>query len=265
MNKRVRVLVRFVAVTIGVYLAVCGLVALAYKPFLYPAPHRAPITPSGSKTIEAGTAKALRFGPDDAQTTTIVFFHGNGELADDGASFANAFVAQGWAVYLAEYPGYGMCSGAGGPSEKRIYEDAEAIIRATNVVNAQLVLMGFSLGTGVATEMAARGHGRALVLLAPYTSIPAVAQRHSPIFPMGLLMRDRFDTLSKAPSISVPVFVAHGSEDEVVPFDMGETVAHAFPKGRFNAVSGATHMTLFQRDERLLAKIVDFVITTAPL
>jgi pimeloyl-ACP methyl ester carboxylesterase len=78
-------------------------------------------------------------------------------------------------------------------------------------------------------------------------------------------MRDRFDTLSKAPSVSLPVFVAHGDGDEVVPFDMGETVAHAFPKGRFNAISGASHMTLFERDEHLLSKIVDFIITTTPL
>jgi pimeloyl-ACP methyl ester carboxylesterase len=256
--------VRFVAVTIGVYIAACVFVALAYRPFLFPRPSRAPITPAGSKVVEGGTAKALRFGPDDA-TTTIVFFHGNGELADDGEWLARQFVAQGFAVYLAEYPGYGMSAGAGGPSEKRIYEDAEAIVRATNATNAQIVLMGMSLGTGVATEMAARGHGRALVLLAPYTSIPAVAQSHVRHFPMGLLMRDRFDTLSKAPSISMPVFVAHGDKDEVIPFEMGETVAHTFPKGRFNAVSGATHMTLFQYDDHLMSKIVDFIITTTPL
>src|SRR5581483_2807034 len=121
MSPRVRKVIRFIAVTIGVYIAACGFVALAYKPFLYPAPNRAPVTPPGAKVIEAGTAKALRFGPDDA-TTTIVYFHGNGELADDGAWLAEQFVAQGWAVYLAEYPGYGMSSGAGGPSEKRIYE-----------------------------------------------------------------------------------------------------------------------------------------------
>ena len=260
--------IRFVAVTLGVYALACVVVALAYQPFLFPAPHRAPTMPTGAKSIEAGPkeheARALRFGPEDAPTT-IVFFHGNGELADDGTSLARSFVAQGWAVYLAEYPGYGMSSGAGGPSERRIYDDAETLVRATNATNAQIVLMGFSLGTGVATEMAARGHGRALVLLAPYTSIPAVAQRHVPLFPMGLLMRDRFDTLAKAPSIKLPVLVAHGDRDEVVPFDMGETVAHAFPRGRFEAVSGATHMTLFERDDHVLAKIVDFVITTTPI
>ena len=256
--------IRFVAVTIGVYALACVVVALAYRPFLYPAPHHAPGVASGSTEVNAAPARALRFGPDDAETA-IVFFHGNGELANDSDGLARALAEHGWAVYLAEYPGYGISSGAGGPSERAIYEHAEAVVRSVRARNDHLILMGFSLGTGVATEMAARGHGRALVLLAPYTSIPAVAQRHAPLFPMGLLMRDRFDTLAKAPSISLPVFVAHGDHDEVVPFDMGETVAHAFPKGRFDAVSGATHMTLFDRDDHLLAKIVDFVITTTPL
>ena len=261
-GKRV---VRFVAVTLGVYVLACVFVTLAYRPFLYPAPHRsARTTPAGAKKIDAGSASALRIGPDDA-TTAIVFFHGNGELADDGAAFAQSLASHGWSVYLAEYPGYGMSSGAGGPSERAIYDAAEAIVRAVDVPNDHLILMGFSLGTGVATEMAARGHGRALVLLAPYTSIPAVAQRHVPLFPMGLLMRDRFDTLAKAPSIALPAFVAHGDRDEVVPFDMGETVAHAFPRGRFEAVSGATHMTLFEKDERLLGKIVEFVIESTPI
>jgi pimeloyl-ACP methyl ester carboxylesterase len=261
MKKRV---LRFVAVTIGVYVFACGVVALAYKPFLFPAPHRAPVMPAGATKIEAGTATALRFGPDDAETA-IVFFHGNGELADDGADLARSLASHGWAVYLAEYRGYGMSAGAGGPSERAIYDDAEAIVSSLRVKNDHLVLMGFSLGTGVATEMAARGHGRALVLLAPYTTIPAVAQRHAPIFPMGLLMRDRFDTLSKAPQIALPAFVAHGDRDEVVPFDMGETVAHAFPHGRFVTVPGATHMTMFERDDKLVAKIVDFVIEVTPI
>jgi hypothetical protein len=266
MKKRA---VRFLLATVAVYALVCGIVALAYKPFLFPAPHRAPSTPPDAKKIEAPasdgvTANALRFGPADADMA-IVFFHGNGELADDGTQLARSLSSHGWAVILAEYRGYGMSSGAGGPSERGIYADAEAIVSSANVRNDHLVLMGFSLGTGVATEMAARGHGRALVLLAPYTTIPAVAQHHSPLFPMSLLMRDKFDTISKAPKITLPVLVAHGDRDEVVPFDMGETVAHAFPHGRFEAVPGATHMTMFERDEKLLEKIVDFVIDVTPI
>ncbi len=158
-----------------------------------------------------------------------------------------------------------MSAAEGSPNERGIYADAEAIVSSVKARNDHVVLMGFSLGTGVATEMAARGHGGALVLLAPYTSIPAVAQRHVPLFPMNALMRDKFDTLSKAPAISLPVFVAHGDRDEVVPFDMGETVAHGFPRGQFVAVSGATHMTLFERDDHLMDEIVDFVIASLPI
>jgi hypothetical protein len=143
-----------------------------------------------------------------------------------------------------------------------LYADAEAIVAEAG--GDRPVLMGFSLGTGVATEMAARGHGRALILLAPYTSIPEVGQRDVPFFPMKLLMRDKFDTRAKAPSIALPAFVAHGDADQVVPFDMGESVAHAFPRGRFVTVSGAHHTDMFARDDHLMQKIIDFVIDVAP-
>jgi uncharacterized protein len=269
MNALAKKALRFVGVTALVYALACGTVALANRTFLFPAPHRAPTMAANATRVEAPTsdavhAHALRFGPADA-TTSIVFFHGNGELADDGADLARALAAHDWEVVLAEYRGYGMSAAEGSPSERGLYADAEAIVSSVKARNDHLVLMGFSLGTGVATEMAARGHGRALVLLAPYTSIPAVAQRHVPIFPMGALMRDKFDTLSKAPAISLPVFVAHGDHDEIVPFDMGETVAHAFPRGQFVAVSGATHMTLFERDDHLMDEIVDFVIASLPI
>ena len=271
MNRVARSALRVSAGAILIYAIACAIVAAAYRPFLFPVPGRAdPPLPADAKKIEAhaqngATARALRFGPAPSDAPlTIVFFHGNGELAEDSEGLARDLASHGWCVELAEYRGYGLSRGAGAPSERGIYEDAEAIVEDTGAPNDRLVLMGFSLGTGVAVEMAARGHGRALVLLAPYTSIPAVATRWIQIFPMGLLMRDRFDSLAKAPRIDLPVLVAHGDRDEVVPFDMGETLAHAFPHGKFVTVSGARHMTLFQSDDHLMQKIVDFLIDVTP-
>jgi len=269
MNRFAKRALRFLIVTALVYAIGCGVVAFAYRAFLYPAPHGPPpaiadATLIETKTNDGVTARALRIGPADA-TTAIVFFHGNGEIAESGEALARQLASHGYQVVLAEYRGYGISRAEGSPNERGLYADAEAICAAVNVPNDHLVLMGFSLGTGVATEMAARGHGRALVLLAPYTSIPEVAQRDVPFFPMNALMRDKLDSLSKAPSIDIPAFVAHGDRDEVVPFDMGETVAHAFPHNHFVAVSGATHMTLFQRDDHLVDQIVDFVIGAIPI
>jgi pimeloyl-ACP methyl ester carboxylesterase len=269
MRRWARIGTRVAGAAAALYALACGGVSVMYRPFLFPAPSRAPETPASSKVIEVKaadgvTAKALSFGPRDAETA-IVFFHGNGELAEDNADLARTLAARGYEVLLAEYRGYGISKSAGAPNERGLYADAEALLAEVHAKNDHIVLMGFSLGTGIAVEMAARGHGRALILLAPYTSIPAVASAHVPIFPMSVLMRDKFDSLAKAPSIKAPALVVHGDRDEVVPFEMGETVAHALPNGRFKAVSGGHHTDLFVRDERLMGAIVEFLIDVLPL
>ena len=110
------------------------------------------------------------------------------------------------------------------------------------------MLFGESLGTGVAAEMAARGRGAALVLVTPYTSIPDIGEHLTsrfPILPVRLLMREQFATLEKAPRIAVPALVLHGTDDEVVPFAMGQRVAAALPRGRLVSVPGGHHNDLF--------------------
>ncbi len=272
MKRWVRVVLRVGVVVGGLYALACVVAALAYRPFLFPAPSR-PSTISGrddsretleAKTSDGQTAWALCFGPKDA-ALTVVFFHGNGELATDNVGLARELASHGHAVALAEYRGYGNARAAGPPTEAGLYADAEAIIKALAVPRDRLVLMGFSLGTGVATEMAARGYGHALVLLAPYTSIPDVAAHHVPVLPMRLLMRDKFDSKSKAASITMPVLVAHGDVDEVVPFDMGETLAHTFPHGVFAPVPGGHHTDMFAVDAHLMQRVVDFLIEVTPL
>jgi uncharacterized protein len=102
-----------------------------------------------------------------------------------------------------------------------------------------------SLGTGVAAEMARRGRGQVLVLVAPYTSIVDVALHYVPILPAGLLMADRFDTLDKASSIHARTLVLHGTRDEVVPFGMGRRVAGAIAGATFVPIEGGHHNDLF--------------------
>jgi fermentation-respiration switch protein FrsA (DUF1100 family) len=76
--------------------------------------------------------------------------------------------------------------------------------------------------------MASEGLGAALILQSPYTAIADVAARRFPIFPVHWLMRNRFDTLSLASKIAIPVLIMSGTADRTVPFDMGETLAARF-------------------------------------
>ena len=85
----------------------------------------------------------------------------------------------------------------------------------------------------MATIVAAEGLCRALVLIAPYTSIAAVAALRLPFFPARQLVWDRFDNAARAPTIHIPTLVTHGHADRVIPFEMGEELARRFPNATF--------------------------------
>jgi len=116
------------------------------------------------------------------------------------------------------------------------------------------------LGTGVAVEMAARGRGTSLVLLTPYTSITDAAARFAFGLPVGLLMSERFDSLSKAARVALPTLVVHGTRDAVVPYAMGVKLAKALPNARLITVEGCGHNDLFLGERwPLFDEVTNFV------
>lgn len=258
-----RRMLRLVFVIAGIYAAVVAASAVFYRRGLYPAPRDAgPTPPPGAElrslVADDGTSVvAVHFrAPPGART--LVHFHGNGETLRGLVTFGQELHRRGLGVMLVEYRGYG--SSPGSPTEEGLYLDAKAALDALEKEGSpadRIVLSGTSLGTGVAAEMASRGRGAALVLITPYTSIPAVAQWHVKVLPMSLVMRDRFDTLSKVAKIKVPALVIHGDDDEIVPYEMGRELALRLPSAELVTVPGGRHNDLFSRDgSRLLSAIV---------
>ena len=188
----------------------------------------------------------------------VVNFHNNRDTIADVLSFGRMLQAQGLGVLLLEYRGYGVSAGSE-PSEQGLYLDADAVLDALarrGIGPDRIVLLGTSLGTGVAAEMARRRRGRALVLVAPYTSIPALVANVAPLVPARLLVADSFDTLAKTPDIHLSTLILHGDADAVVPLWMGQTIARAIAGARFVRVQGGHHGDLFLREpDRLLGEI----------
>jgi alpha-beta hydrolase superfamily lysophospholipase len=246
----------------GGYAGLMGLTRLGYRSLLYPAPRR------GLKTAPAN-AELRRYPTADgaevvlalysaAGEALIVFFHGNGESIADSVPLAQELQRRGLRFAAVEYRGYGH-SPSEDPHEDGLYADAEAALKglvADGENEEAITLWGSSLGTGIATEMVVRGHGRRLVLQAPYTSIPDVASRIAPFLPTSLLITDRYDNLAKAEDVRLPTLVIHGDRDRVVPYDMGQTIAAAIDEAELLTVQGGGHNDLFARErERLLAAI----------
>ena len=256
-----------------IYASLVGGVALFYRALLYPAP-KSGIEPklSGAQlvTIDGG-APPLPGDPKPGPVfalyakappgaPTLVHFHGNGEELVDQVTLARQLMDLRVGVLAVEYPGYGLAAKQTA-SEESLYAAAEralGYLRDENVTRDSIVLIGFSLGTGVAAEMARRGHANRLVLIAPYTSIVDMVGRYVPIVPTSLLVGDRFDTLSKASSLTLPALVIHGDADPVVPVEMGRRVASTLPNASLDIVPGGHHADLFVRDSALAARIVAF-------
>jgi alpha-beta hydrolase superfamily lysophospholipase len=241
------------------YLALCATARLGYRRLLYPAPpgDRTFAAPAGARLLslhaeDGALVIAAQFPPPSAGARTIVVFHGNGETIGGRVPLALDLQRRGFGVVLTEYRGYGPASESGRPDEEGLYRDAEAILDelARQGIDApRVTLLGISLGSGVAAEMAARGRAASLVLVSPFTSITAMARRVAPFLPVAWVCPDRFDTLSKAPRIRVPTLVIHGELDEVVPFAMGRDVAEGIVGATFRPVAGLHHNDLFSGEQ----------------
>lgn len=236
--------------------AVLGLLVLVARPlsrhFVFPTQKVATLQPPADVLHWSTTARdgvsvhALEIsGPPAGRV--IVYFHNNRETMVHGLGFARELRRLGFGVVLPEYRGYGIAGNAA-PSEEGLYSDAEAVLdylAERRIAADRVLLCGMSLGTGVAAEMARRGRGAALVLIAPYTSLPDIVSDVAPILPTRLLMPDWFDTLDKASDIRVPTLIVHGDADEIVPFWMGRHLAHAIVGARLLVVQGGHHGDLF--------------------
>ena len=135
-------------------------------------------------------------------------------------------------MLLFDYRGYGRSSGR--PDEQGTYLDAEAAYRwlaeKKKVPADRIVIHGESLGGAVAMELALRRRAAGLILESTFTSVVEMCRHVFPFLPADLVVRFRYDTLSKIPELSCPVLVMHSPDDDIVPFAMGRRLFAAAPE-----------------------------------
>jgi fermentation-respiration switch protein FrsA (DUF1100 family) len=187
------------------------------------------------------------YAPATKKSYTIVFFHGNGDSLLTAGHIADPYIAAGYGFLLAEYRGYSGFSGK--PTEAGLYNDARADLQglmAQGIDSKHIILFGHSLGTGVVVQMASELHVGGIMLLAPYLSIPKMAQIHFPFFPSSFLALDRFDSEKKIRGIRTPLLVVNGSNDQVVPPSQGkELYSRANEPKEFHSLEGRGHNDAF--------------------
>ena len=150
----------------------------------------------------------------------ILYFHGNSGVLADRAPRFKLFASSGYGLLAVSYRGYGGSTGA--PTQEGLLLDAEAAYaeaRRRGFEGRRLVIIGESLGTGVATMIAARHAAAALVLDSPYLSAQDVAETRYPVFPVGWVMRDTFRSDLAIGDVHMPTLMLHGAKDLIIPID----------------------------------------------
>jgi fermentation-respiration switch protein FrsA (DUF1100 family) len=198
-----------------------------------------------------GHAQDAHGGPaaHPEQRPTVIFFYGNGACVAYMATEFDRFRRLGANVLIPDFPGYGMSGGR--PSEKGFYATADAsydyLLSRPDIDRDRIVAAGWSMGAAVAIDLASRRKVERLVTVSAFTTLPAVAHSLAPWLPTSLIVRSRFDNIGKIPRVTCPIFIAHGTIDNLVPPGMADELAAAAKrKAVVYRVLGGGHNDVFQ-------------------
>lgn len=205
-----------------------------------------------------GERLVLWYSPAKPGEPTILFFQGNaGEIGSRPDRFSH-YQSAGFGVAFLSYRGYGGSTGS--PSEAGLIADALTAydwLIARGVSPDDLLLVGESLGTGVAVQLAAQRPVAAMALEAPFSSAADVGVHHYPWLPVRALMKDQFRSIDVLDRVKVPLIVLHGDRDQIVPYDLGRKffAAASEPK-QFATLRGGDHFSIF--DQRVWQHEIEF-------
>ncbi|KAB7615412.1 alpha/beta hydrolase [Amylibacter sp. SFDW26] len=240
------------------YICAFAVVWFARSLFIYP------FDPTHVTPAQAGEPRLSEYklATDDGETlilwarpakgnkATVLYFHGNaGNLASRAQRF-DRLIDRGYGVVAL---GYRRSSGSTGqPSETTISQDALLVRKElSNILNhtpkGKIIYYGESLGTGVASKLATSVAPDALILEAPYTSVVSLAKEQMPIFPIDLVLDQRWQTDQHIPKVKSPTLILHGTQDKVIPYAHGKTVLKlsGAKNKKMETIKGGNHLSAF--------------------
>jgi pimeloyl-ACP methyl ester carboxylesterase len=186
--------------------------------------------------------------PDFKTRPTLLYLYGNGDCVATSMNLFRRFRRLGANVMIPEYLGYPMSSGR--PGEQAFYDTADAaysyLVNRTGVDRSQIIVVGRSIGSGPAIDLAARKAVAGVATFSGFTSMDEMAQKIIPFYPTGFLCKTHFQNWRKIAEVKCPVFLAHGTKDDFVPYAMmGRLAAQAKVAVSVVPVEGADHNDIF--------------------
>lgn len=234
-----RKLITFFIFLAIVYAGLCAVLYFAQRSFIY-FPQSGNKTSLPTLTLEADGARVLVTIREQDGDDAVIYFGGNAEDVTYSLPGLNeAF--PGHALHLMHYRGYGGSSGS--PSESALVADALLLFDDAHKKYKRITVIGRSLGSGIAVQLASQRPVTRLVLVTPYNSIQELAEQQFRYFPVRWLLRDNYESWKYAEKISAPTLLLMAEHDEVIPAASTRALHQHFAKGvaTLTVVPGARH------------------------
>ena len=216
-----------------IYLLACAVMYLLQRKLIYyptgKIPHSLPQLKlvNQNETIEV---IVLNEGKNEA----LLYFGGNAEaVIYNSEDLLTAFPLH--PVYLLNYRGYGESTGH--PTEKGIFSDALLLFDTVQDNHQKISVIGRSLGSGVAVYLASKRSIHKMALITPYDSIKNLGQSKFIIFPVFMLLKDKFDSLSRVKHIKAETIALMAENDEVIPKKHSIRLINEFPPEQITAIT----------------------------
>jgi pimeloyl-ACP methyl ester carboxylesterase len=163
----------------------------------------------------------------------ILYFGGNAEPVEYNAPmFRERF--KNYTVYLTEYRGYGKSTGS--PTEQGLYADALGWHDLIANTHDKISIIGRSLGAGVAIYLADLRKIKRIALVTPFDSAVNMGRHYYPLFPVSLLLKDKYDSTDRAGRIKMPTLVIAAERDKIVPFARTQSLVQILPAAQTNTI-----------------------------
>lgn len=227
---------------LGYAVACVGLFVFQRSLIYYPPRAAALRAPHVSQLAVPGATIVVSERPH-AGSKALIYFGGNAEDVSTSLPLLDdAFPDH--ALYLPHYRGYAGSTGS--PTEKALVADALALFDRVAATHAGIVVIGRSLGTGIAVQVASRRTVSRLVLVTPYDSLTGLAAERFPYFPVRLLLQDNYASGRHAPAVKAPTRLIAAQYDEIIPLASTERLLARFRQGTASmvVVPGATHNSI---------------------
>jgi len=267
MNKKKMYLLSIVGLVVVIYLIITLILYNSQRSLLYhPSENNyfgdklmVPIDKVKIKTDDNIELLAWYHNKDIDNYKTILFLHGNAGSLENRVHKINHFNDMDVNFLIISWRGFS--GNKGQPTEQGLYKDAKSAVEwliNKGAKQENIVIYGESLGTGIATEISQNNNFAGIILESPFTSMVAAGKSKYPIFPIGLLLKDKYESDKKIKNIKFPVLIMHGEADTIVPFWMGKKMYELANEPKYSYFPKYDdHM--MEYNEKLLNTLKDFI------